>query len=265
MKLTATIPILASVATIANAAPLEKRAGTSYNGGNTANDVVNKICAPVTLIFARGSTESGNMGSSVGPALAKALISQLGASGVAIQGVDYEATIASNANMGSGGGPVMASLAKQALSQCPNTKIAISGYSQGGTVTHYAVKSAGLSPDSVSSAVLFGDPLLRQSVGSLPARKVKEFLCEWRRCLRGWNFLDQCRTSLLHLQWRYNSWCPVHRAAGWHKLGQCLDHRIDSHYQHASYNVDSTCSFHVGNSCGFHTKDYQALVAVVVA
>ncbi|KAK6437236.1 hypothetical protein LTR95_006566 [Oleoguttula sp. CCFEE 5521] len=175
MMLTATLSLLASAASIVSAAPLEKRAGTSYNGGNTANDVVNKICAPVTLIFARGSTESGNMGSSVGPALAKALISQLGASGVAIQGVDYEATIASNANMGSGGGPVMASLAKQALSQCPNTKIAISGYSQGGSVTHYAVKSAGLSPDSVSSAVLYGDPMQRQSVGSLPASKVKQF------------------------------------------------------------------------------------------
>nr|OQO24282.1 hypothetical protein B0A51_07984 [Rachicladosporium sp. CCFEE 5018] len=200
MKLTATLPILASVATIANAAPLEKRAGTSYNGGNTANDVVNKICAPVTLIFARGSTESGNMGSSVGPALAKALISQLGASGVAIQGVDYEATIASNANMGSGGGPVMASLAKQALSQCPNTKIAISGYSQGGTVTHYAVKSAGLSPDSVSSAVLFGDPLLRQSVGNLPASKVKEFCASGDGVCEGGTF----SISAAHLSYTSN-------------------------------------------------------------
>lgn len=62
------------------------------------------MCAPVSFIFARGSTESGNMGSTVGPALAKALISSLGESGVAIQGVDYEASIESNISMGKEGG-----------------------------------------------------------------------------------------------------------------------------------------------------------------
>lgn len=67
----------------------------------------------------------------------------------------------------------MAQLASTALKNCPNTKIAISGYSQGGEVVHYAVKSAGLSPVDVSSAVIFGDPELRQSVGSLPSSKVK--------------------------------------------------------------------------------------------
>lgn len=51
------------------------------------------MCAPVTLVFARGSTEQGNMGATVGPALAKSLISSLGNSGVAIQGVDYIASI----------------------------------------------------------------------------------------------------------------------------------------------------------------------------
>lgn len=44
------------------------------------------------------------MGSTVGPALAKALISALGSDGVAIQGVEYPATIESNISMGSEGG-----------------------------------------------------------------------------------------------------------------------------------------------------------------
>ena len=96
------------------------------------------------------------MGSSVGPALAKSLISSVGSSGIAIQGVDYPATIESNISMGSEGGPELAKLAQQALKQCPNTKVAISGYSQGATVCHYAVASAGLSADDVSSAVLYG-------------------------------------------------------------------------------------------------------------
>ena len=63
------------------------------------------------------------MGSVIGPPLAKALIKKLGATGVAIQGVDYTASIASNALMGSAGGPVMASLAKKALAQCPNVRV----------------------------------------------------------------------------------------------------------------------------------------------
>jgi len=47
------------------------------------------------------------MGETVGPALAKQLISDLGADKVAIQGVDYPATIESNISLGSEGGPTM--------------------------------------------------------------------------------------------------------------------------------------------------------------
>jgi len=115
------------------------------------------------------------MGSSVGPALAKQLISQLGNSGVAIQGVEYPATIESNISMGSEGGPEMAQLAEKALQNCPNTKIVLSGYSQGATVTHYAVAKGGLSATKVAAAVLYGDPEDGQAVGSLPSSKLKEF------------------------------------------------------------------------------------------
>ncbi len=52
------------------------------------------------------------MGSTVGPALAKALISTLGADGVAVQGVDYSATIESNISQGADGGPELTKLAK---------------------------------------------------------------------------------------------------------------------------------------------------------
>lgn len=114
------------------------------------------------------------MGSSVGPAIAKVLESELGADGVAIQGVDYEATIASNAQQGRQGGPVMADLVSQALSNCPDTKIALGGYSQGGFVVSNAISSAGVSPDDVAAAVLYGDPS-RQAAGGLDASKVKDY------------------------------------------------------------------------------------------
>ncbi|KAK0313951.1 hypothetical protein LTR91_011582 [Friedmanniomyces endolithicus] len=174
MQLTGQLSYLLYAASIVAAAPIEKRAGTTYSGGLTATDVDDGVCAPITLIFARGSTEPGTMGSSVGPALAKALISSQGASGVAIQGVDYTATIESNIDQGRAGGPVMAALAQKALKNCPNTKIALSGYSQGAMVVHVAASSLG---SDISSAVLYGDPELHtaSSVGSLPASRVKEF------------------------------------------------------------------------------------------
>lgn len=50
MQLTATLSFLLYAASIAVAVPVERRAsGTSYNGGTTANDVKNGVCAPVTL------------------------------------------------------------------------------------------------------------------------------------------------------------------------------------------------------------------------
>ena len=117
------------------------------------------------------------MGSTVGPALAKALIKTQGASGVAVQGVDYTATIASNAQMGAGGGPVMAALVQKALKNCPDTKIALSGYSQGAFVVHNTFKHD-ITASQVSSAVLYGDPALHSSsgaVGDLPSSRVKEY------------------------------------------------------------------------------------------
>lgn len=173
------------MAAMATAAPLSLQKRTSYNGGTTANDIESGLCAPVTFLFARGSTETGTMGSSVGPALAKALIQEFGAENVAVQGVDdYSATIESNASMGSDGGPSMAKLGQQAISQCPNTKLVLSGYSQGATVTHYAVKQGGLPVNDVAAVVLYGDPrkplrlcMTTIFISSMPKNQVNPLTC----------------------------------------------------------------------------------------
>ena len=61
--------------------------------GVTRNDIVNGICKPFTLIFARGTTEQGNIGSIVGPPFVLALQNAFGANNVAVQGVNnYPAT-----------------------------------------------------------------------------------------------------------------------------------------------------------------------------
>lgn len=50
-------------------------------------------CTAMTVIFARGTTEPGNVGLVTGPPLFDALNSMLGAAAVTIQGVNYGATI----------------------------------------------------------------------------------------------------------------------------------------------------------------------------
>ena len=68
--------------------------GGTGSGSNTANDVTNKAsCKAITVIFARGTGESGNIGSVIGPPLLKALQSKVGAGKVAYQGVPYAASV----------------------------------------------------------------------------------------------------------------------------------------------------------------------------
>ena len=62
--------------------------------GVTTNDIVNGVCKPFTLIFARGTTETGNIGELVGPPFVLALKEAFGANNVAVQGVNnYPAVI----------------------------------------------------------------------------------------------------------------------------------------------------------------------------
>lgn len=95
----------------------------------TRNDLVNGICAPVTVIFARGTLELGNVGSLAGPPFFNALADIIGSQSLAVQGVDYPATIAGYLEGGDpGGAATLASLVSQAVSQCPSTQIVLSGY-----------------------------------------------------------------------------------------------------------------------------------------
>ncbi|KAG8623966.1 hypothetical protein KVT40_008942 [Elsinoe batatas] len=169
------LPLLLSLLPLALASPLPLlKRQTSYNGGSTATDMTSGSCAPLTVIFARGTTERATLGSVIGPPLFSALKSKL-AGNVALQGVTYPASAAGNANLGADGGPTMAQLGNQALAKCPGTKVVLSGYSQGAMVVHNAVGKSGFKSGNVAAVVLFGDPLLKQSVGAVPAGKVKQY------------------------------------------------------------------------------------------
>ena len=94
-------------------------------------------CKPVTVIFARGTIELGNVGSITGPPFFNALDDVIGADNIAVQGVAYPANILGYLEGGDpGGAATTASLLEQAASQCPNTQIVLSGYSQGAQEVH---------------------------------------------------------------------------------------------------------------------------------
>lgn len=69
---------------------LEERALNS----DTQNDLLNGTpCKNYTIIFARGTTSPGNVGTSTGPPFFQAVASLVGASNLAVQGVNYPASI----------------------------------------------------------------------------------------------------------------------------------------------------------------------------
>ena len=110
---------------------------------NTENQL--SLCRPITVIFARGTIELGNVGRLAGPPFFNALDLEVGASNVAVQGVDYPATIAGYLEGGDKGGAAkLAALAEQAATQCPNTQIVLSGYRYAPRPSHSTSKVDGL-------------------------------------------------------------------------------------------------------------------------
>ncbi|KAF8069325.1 cutinase [Lyophyllum atratum] len=126
----------------------------------TATPLQRRTCADVTVYFARGTTESGTLGTVVGPPFQTALQSALGGRTLDFVGVPYPATVAGFLAGGDqGGATTMADYVTDKASACPNTKIVISGYSQGAQVTHLAAwKLSTTVQNRVNAAVVFGDP-----------------------------------------------------------------------------------------------------------
>ncbi|KAL1866040.1 hypothetical protein Daus18300_006941 [Diaporthe australafricana] len=146
----------------------------------TANELTDgTACRAVTLIYARGTTQSGNIGAAgdVGPLMMNNLSTIIGASNLAVQGVTYAADIFGFLAGGdAAGSQTMADLATRANTQCPSTKIVLSGYSQGGQLVHNAanlLKSNQAVVNQVAAVLIYGDPNDGDPVGSIPSSKVK--------------------------------------------------------------------------------------------
>jgi hypothetical protein len=86
-------------------------------------------CKATTIIFARGTTETGNVGTLAGPPFFDAVASAVGQQNVAVQGVDYPADIPGFLAGGDKQGSIdMAKLVQTAMTQCPQTKVVMAGY-----------------------------------------------------------------------------------------------------------------------------------------
>ncbi|KAH7363332.1 cutinase-domain-containing protein [Plectosphaerella cucumerina] len=143
-------------------------------GGNTRNDLQNGgACPPVIFIFARGSTESGNLGT-LGPRVGSALESEYGRGNVWVQGVGgrYRATLADNALPdGTSRAAIaeMTELFQLADRSCPSATIVAGGYSQGAALAAATIRDLSSSIRSkTAGVVLFGYTKNQQNRGQIP-------------------------------------------------------------------------------------------------
>jgi hypothetical protein len=105
--------------------------------GPTEKGYFKGTCSENIVIFAKGTTETGQLGITVGPVLNIGL-----PRGFTVVGVDYTADLAGDYCLGLPGGMVARDMLNQAATKCPKSNIWMSGYSQGGMVSHNAIAYA---------------------------------------------------------------------------------------------------------------------------
>ncbi|KHJ35292.1 putative cutinase [Erysiphe necator] len=143
---------------------------------NATEDGLSGPCKPITMIFAKGTGENGNVGdgSSPGPAWIAEMRKTRGLDMIAVQGVPYNADVEGYLIGGDPeGSERFLNITNLAVEKCPNTRLVIGGYSQGAQLAHNAAMS--FSPDvtsRVDAAVVFGDPKKSQPLGDIPPMKV---------------------------------------------------------------------------------------------
>jgi cutinase len=140
----------------------------------TTENGLSGACKAVTVIFARGTNEAGNVGEIAGPPVFTNLRSSLGTAAVTVQGVDYSATVGGYLSGGDPtGSTTMFNLINQAATKCPSTKIVIGGYSQGAQLVHNAAsRLTSAVTAKIAAAFVFGDPFNGRAIGTVPSSKV---------------------------------------------------------------------------------------------
>ncbi|ORY01568.1 cutinase [Clohesyomyces aquaticus] len=138
-------------------------------------------CGKVIFVWARGSTEAGNMGAIIGMPLGDELRKKYGRD-LQIEGISYKADLAPNYLPGgtdreSWG--MMKSTLEKVNQRCPTAKVVAGGYSQGAAVIHRGIEGlAQAVKDQIVGVVTFGDTQKTKDKGvipNFPADKLKIF------------------------------------------------------------------------------------------
>ncbi|KAK6854945.1 cutinase [Apiospora arundinis] len=176
MKSTIFTTAAMAMLSVVSALPVEQVAELeARQSGINANDLKDGNCAGNVFIFARGSTEIGNMGTICGPQTCSGLKSRLN-NDVICQGVGdddgYAADLPSNflrQNTNSRAINGAVGLIKQAASQCPGSNILLAGYSQGSAVMTNAIQALDATTKSqVKGVVMYGFTRNAQDRGQVP-------------------------------------------------------------------------------------------------
>ncbi|KAF5022712.1 hypothetical protein F66182_5260 [Fusarium sp. NRRL 66182] len=180
--------VTALLAATASALPATDNTGIEVRqfGGSTRNDLSNGnsgSCPGVIFVYARGSTETGNLGT-LGPSIASKLEAKYGRNGVWIQGVGgaYRATLGDNAlPRGTSTAAIreMLGLFNTANQKCPSATLIAGGYSQGAALAAASVTDVDASiRNKIAGVVLFGYTKNQQNRGQIPnypAERTKVF------------------------------------------------------------------------------------------
>ncbi|KAJ5892889.1 hypothetical protein N7504_009580 [Penicillium tannophilum] len=161
------LPLLLASLVAASPTGLDRRQSIS------SNDVTDGNCKDTMFIFARGSTEVGNMGTVVGPEVCEDLKVKLGGE-LGCQGVGgaYTAGLDTNflpANTSPADIQAAVDMFTECNTKCPNAKIVAGGYSQGTAVMDGAIQKLSTEVvDKVRGVVLFGFTRNKQDGGRIP-------------------------------------------------------------------------------------------------
>ncbi|CZT07092.1 related to cutinase 1 precursor [Rhynchosporium agropyri] len=155
-----------------SATPIAVKIRQSTRVSITENEYTQGGCKPIILFFARGSTEIGNMGSTVGPPTGEGLKKAFGANNVAVEGIDYQAGIGTNLLPGGAelaGIQEMKALFQDAAAKCPTSALVGVGYSQGAALCHRAIEDLPATVKSqIAGVVTYGDTQNTQDRGQIP-------------------------------------------------------------------------------------------------
>jgi len=126
----------------------------------TIDDLISGVCADVIIIWARGTCNTGNIGSALGRCFFTYLKGNLDYTVIGQGVLPYAADIMSFIRGGcKRGAQSMATMVMLAVEQCPQSKIVLGGFSQGAQVLRKAVKRIPSSAvGNIVAVVSFSDP-----------------------------------------------------------------------------------------------------------